>query len=975
MPAMAGRDLTFRGEPGFSLPAFARLAPPPPPEIVAARIEAYSSPGDVVVDLHGRGGWVARAAVDRQRRAATLETSPLSRLLAEVVLRPPDVRHLDAAFQAIAAAPREQSALKVWLGEKFASRCGTCGRSVVLDEVVWEALPEKGPRPVHKHYRCSVCRDQVGGGEQRHGAIDDADLARIAATDPRGPAWRAVRDRFPTVDGEDALVEQLLDLHSPRQLVGLQAILERIEGDLRSAPVEAAMRLALLHALLPSSRLNGYPGRIANLRISAGRIRLPPGGQWRERNPWLAFEDGFRLVRGFVQRLEGAPLGLMTARFGEDLQSLAEGMANVVVRLGTPSAFRSLEAEAGALSRLTSRPRVRLVLGQPPQRPNVERLSYAYFATGWILGREATSLLPLGAVFGGAGRAPWGWQSTAIRRALGAAAPLLARDGRAVLILEPGGPEGLVAAALGGVGAGYRLIGARLAEPGEEIGGTVEFVPPGAPVPVGPRTRANVTLPPVPGGAGDPETAPGRGLFAPPERFDRVRSSDGDVARTVTETTVEILQARGEPARYERLLGEILVGLDRAGQLRRLVGPVGGPGDGFPGGPTGDQLETWPGVGSEAGAAPTTAPTTAETMPPADASEPAGSTDTERTDRPGRPGRTEHAERTERTDRPGRPEHTERTERTERAPRTPREPAVAQAADQVERLLAIIRDELARPAHRRLREIEPGRWWLADPADQAAAALPLADRVEWSVYSLLSTAGRLSETAFNERIATLFVGHDLPDEALVAACLASYRSLASTADRLVTSDDLLRRSHEHSEIVADLVDTGHRLGMRAWIASREQIRRVRGRQLGDWLDESEQRQGPPRVGRARPDDVDGVDVVWQVRGRASFLFEVEWTAMLGEPLLRRGALIPPGEEIVRFLVIVPERTELVRYKLERSPLLRAALEEGNWHILKANHLRAFAARETVSLGELEPYLGLDPAVERQGSEQMPLFGA
>jgi hypothetical protein len=300
---------------------------------------------------------------------------------------------------------------------------------------------------------------------------------------------------------------------------------------------------------------------------------------------------------------------------------------------------------------------------------------------------------------------------------------------------------------------------------------------------------------------------------------------------------------------------------------------------------------------------------------------------------------------------------------------------VAQAADQVERLLAIIRDELARPGHRRLREIESGRWWLADPADQAAAALPLADRVEWSVYSLLSTAGRLSETAFNERIATLFVGHDLPDEALVAACLASYRSLASTADRLVTSDDLLRRSHEHSEIVADLVDTGHRLGMRAWIASREQIRRVRGRQLGDWLDESEQRQGPPRVGRARPADVDGVDVVWQVRGRASFLFEVEWTAMLGEPLLRRGALIPPGEDIVRFLVIVPERTELVRYKLERSPLLRAALEEGNWHILKANHLRAFAARETVSLGELEPYLGLDPAVERQGSEQMPLFGA
>jgi hypothetical protein len=961
---MAGRDLPIRSEPGFSLPAFARLAPPPPPELVAARIETYSSLGDVVVDLHGRGGWVARAAVDRQRRAASLETNPLTRLLAEVVLRPPDVRHLDAAFQAIAAAPREQSALKVWLGEKYASRCGTCGRSVVLDEIVWETVPETGPRPVHKHYRCTACRDQVGGADQRHGSIDDADLARIAATDPRGPAWRAIRDRFPTVDGDDGLVEQLLDLHTPRQLVGLQAILERIEGDLRSAPVEAAMRLALLHALLPASRLNGYPGRIANLRISGGRIRLPAGGQWRERNPWLAFEDGFRLVRGFVQRLEGAPLGLMTARFGEDLQSLTEGMANVVVRLGTPSSFRSLEAEADALARLPNRPRVRLVLGQPPQRPNVERLSYAYFATGWVLGRDAASLLPLEAVFGGSGRAPWGWQSAAIRRAFDAAAPLLARDGRAILIVEPGGPEGLLAAALGGVAAGYRLVGARLAEPGEETGGTVEFVPPGATVPVGPRSRANVPLPHLPGGAGDPETVPGRGLFAPPERFDRVRSSEADVARTVTETTVEILQARGEPARFERLLGEILVGLDRAGQLRRLVAPRGGSADrGEDQAETPDGVEAWPGgdgvseladrpvgpdrAGIEGVDGPTGERAAAERVPstPEDRAEP---------DR-------------------ARPDERRAAARAQPTGVTRREPAVVAAGDQVDRLLAIIRDELGRPSHRRLQEIEPGRWWLTDPADIAAAALPLADRVEWAVFSLLSTGGRLSEAAFNERIAALFTGHDLPDEALVAACLESYRSLASTPERIVTADDLLRRSHEHSEIVADLVDTGHRLGMRAWIASREQVRRVRGRHLADWLDDGERRQGPPRVGRARPDDVDQIDVVWQVRGRASFLFEVEWTAMLGEPLLRRGALIPSADDIVRFLVVAPERTELLRYKLERSPLLRSAMETGNWYVLKSNHLRAYAARETVTLADLEPYVGLDPAIEHRGGEQMPLF--
>ena len=74
--------------------------------VVAARIEQHTGPGDVVADLFGRGGWVARAAVDRQRLTVSLESSPLTRMLAEVVLRPPDVRHLDAAFQGMAASPR-----------------------------------------------------------------------------------------------------------------------------------------------------------------------------------------------------------------------------------------------------------------------------------------------------------------------------------------------------------------------------------------------------------------------------------------------------------------------------------------------------------------------------------------------------------------------------------------------------------------------------------------------------------------------------------------------------------------------------------------------------------------------------------------------------------------------------------------------------------------------------------------------------
>lgn len=867
---MAGRSLLLRAEPGFSLPAWERLLPPPPPSLIAARLEAASSPGDIVLDPFGRGGWIARAAIDHQRRALSLEATALDRLLAEVVLRPPDLRHLDAAVQALAASARRETSLKAWITNRFASRCATCDRPVVLDEVTWtteggEDVPRPtGPRPVRKHYRCPVCRDQLGGGENRQAPLDPADLER--ALDRDDDAARArVLDRFPILDAGDGLAGELLDLHTPRQLAGLAAILERVEGDLRAQSIESALRLALLQAVLPSSRLLISGGRLATLRISAGHVKVPSGTTWRERNPWVAFEDGMRTVRGFIQRLEGASWGPVAARMGDDLRSLGEGAATVVLRQDTPAGLGAVEIEMEHLAGTPMRPRVRLVLGVVPQRPAAERLAWAYHGTAWALGRDAAATLPLEPIFGPPVRPSWSWQAAAITRSLRGIAPALARDARTVLLLEGEGAESLVATALGGVKAGYRLASARLPEPAGDEAGFVEFAPPGAHARArGPRTRADVPLEPA----------------------DRVAASAAfsadEAARAVVDAAIDVLKLRGEPVSFGGLLGEILVGLDRAGHLRRLVLPAA------PAPPeAGDTLEA------------------------------------------------------------------------------------AEPPDQVERLLALVREALDRTVGRRLVRLEDERWWLAGRADRDAAAVPLSDRVEWAVFSLLSTAGPLSETAFLERMGALFTGPDLPDEGLVRACLESYRSIASTPERLLTADDLSKRSHEHTELVAGLVDLGHRLGFACWIGTRQQTRRMGRRPLADRLDPREA-AGPPYLGRLRAEDLEEVDVIWYVRGRMAFLWEVEWTAMLGDTVLRRHARMPPDERVVRFCVVLPERVELVRHKLDRSPLLRAELEAGDWHLLKADHLREWMGRDSVALADMEPLLGLDPVVERTG-DQLSLF--
>jgi hypothetical protein len=672
--------------------------------------------------------------------------------------------------------------------------------------------------------------------------------------------------------------------------VALGSILERVEGDLRAAPVAAALRLALMHAVGPASRLAGQGGRVTGLRIVNGAVRVPGAEVWRERNPWLAFEDGVRVVRGFIQRLESGAYGPVPARLGDDLRSLGEGAATAVLRTATPAATAAIGMEAELQQGIGVRPRVQLVLGAPPLRPVADRLAWAYHGAAWALGRDAAATLPLEPLFGPAIKPPWGWQSAALTRSLGAIEPALARDARIVLLLDPDGPESMLATVLGGVGAGYRLVSARRTTGDGQHGGVVEFVPPGSgAAPGGPRSRANVALDPLPGLAGDPDVLPATRLFAPPARVVNAPFSAPEAARAVVDAAVEVLKLRGEPVAMDGLLGEILVGLDRTGHLRRLVRPPAPP-------PLADAEPETPAVRPEA--------------PP-----------------------------------PG---------------------------DHVDRLLALIREALAAADGRRLVRLDGDRWWLGDRTDRDAAAVPLADRVEWAVYSLLSTAGPISETVFLERIANLFTGPDLPDEALVRACLESYRGMSSTPERIVTGDDLLRRSAEHTELLATLVDLGHRLGMRCWIGARQQEKLIRGRALGELLDDQEA-QAPPYLGHTRSEDLEDVDVVWYIRGRLAFLWEVEWTAMLGDPILRRHARIQPDDRIVRFAVILPERTELVRHKLERSPLLRDAMEAGSWHLIKANHLRVWAERPIVALDDLEPLLGLDPATERTG-DQLNLFG-
>ncbi len=331
-------------------------------------------------------------------------------------------------------------------------------------------------------------------------------------------------------------------------------------------------------------------------------------------------EDSFRQVRGFVQRLETGRQGTFHARFGPDLMALRDGSANVVVRegltltadegealahlrppaagvtgtgshvtgtgghaagtgshgTGTGPFLRPPSSMTGTGSHVTgtggfprtavldqeisSRARVRLVLSQPPIHWSPENLAFAYLATALAMGMEPTLGLPLDLVFEAPprveNRSEWARDAVDMRRSLDGVRPHMETDGTAVLLLDRQPSAAVVASVLGAVGAGFRLRDAIFAEGGTELTGAVELTLPGG-------------APPVDRGIRDPagpdaSVASPVGMATGPFRRDELEAA-------IAELAVAVLQARGEPARYERLLGEVLLGLDRSGHLQRVT--------------------------------------------------------------------------------------------------------------------------------------------------------------------------------------------------------------------------------------------------------------------------------------------------------------------------------------------------------------------------------------------------------------------
>ena len=259
------------------------------------------------------------------------------------------------------------------------------------------------------------------------------------------PQYLELRARFPVLDGRDDLVDELLDLFTPRNLYALHAIGAKIDRELRDPGTASVMRLALATCLLPASRLNGYPGRVASLRIAGGHVRQPASRHQREVNVWRASSRRTatcapprRAVRDDRRRRTSRPTTASSAGWAPRTCSGC-GRAR-------PSSVSTCRAR-GSIS----------CSGAPPRaRPSTSSRSSTSPPRGSSAGRRPR---PCGSSrSSAAARHPEGAEATALRHGLASAVGALKPGGWCNLLLDDGDPTGFSACALPAAAAGLELV-------------------------------------------------------------------------------------------------------------------------------------------------------------------------------------------------------------------------------------------------------------------------------------------------------------------------------------------------------------------------------------------------------------------------------------------------------------------------------------------------------------------------------------
>jgi len=378
--------------------------PPWREELLRPYVEAFTSPGDLLLDPFARHAALLRTGQTSGRRVLATNADPLPLLQLRLRLCPPEPRRLDSVFSRLADNPHRNRPLHRYLDDLYLVRCPSCDRPQPAEYLIWE-----DGVPVEKAVHCAEC------GKQEPTSITARDLDLQAAADPQDLTFWRLHQRLADPDDLGDVRErasELLRLYTARSRTVLAELMLQAEvlflGD---EPALDIIRGLCLASLQRSHTLHGRPED-----SDLPRVLYRPR-RFVERNAWRVFEDAYRRLR---QPSQAAPL-----TWARDLDALLQpGEApDSEQALTWQRTTRDLHAA------LKGRHRFRFICADPP-RPHPTAHALAYLWSGWLFGRAAAR--PLQAL---ASRTflDWEWYMESMAGVLRLLHGLLADGGRLAL--------------------------------------------------------------------------------------------------------------------------------------------------------------------------------------------------------------------------------------------------------------------------------------------------------------------------------------------------------------------------------------------------------------------------------------------------------------------------------------------------------------------------------------------------------------
>jgi len=416
-----GEILNFvPGEPDKPTGPLAGYFHPLAGAVVRAYVEAFTSPGDVVIDPFCEGPAVLHHAVRAGRHVVCSSFNPLAAMSARLALAPPARRHLDGAVTRLGTALRMAAPFREHIERLYAARCPRCGRFSPADAFTWDRDSDTIFRA---EWRCRHCVDQtappvLGDNDARQEKVEKGGLHYWYTLDRIAPTGDPFRER----------AQQLLELYTPRNLYALSSLLMKIESLFADDETQHVLKLLLLSCLDTCSSLYG-PG------LASARHRLRPPAHFVERNVWHTFV---------------ATASEFPTRDDKELFPLTDDLGALMIDDGSVRAALLPFSIHRLVASLPSGCAA-LVIASPP-RPDPALWALSWLWTGWLFGHQvAAPLKPLLRQW----RVDWDWYARTMQAAFLALRPLLADGASLVLAFDSPNPAMLEALALALAGAGY----------------------------------------------------------------------------------------------------------------------------------------------------------------------------------------------------------------------------------------------------------------------------------------------------------------------------------------------------------------------------------------------------------------------------------------------------------------------------------------------------------------------------------------